>query len=107
MKKFWQKLKTRWDIESDFQVFMILLVFSLTGFSFLFINPLIDQLLGISEDDPFWLKAVVFVLIVLPVYNLLLIIWGTLLGQFTFFKNFIIKFFKRLLFIKDNKKRPD
>jgi hypothetical protein len=103
MKNFWEKLKLRWGIESDWQVALILLVFALTGFSFLFISPWIEHLLGVSEDDPFWLKVVVFILIMLPVYNLLLLIWGTLLGQFKFFKNFIVKFFKRMLFIKDKK----
>jgi len=103
MKKFWQKLKKRWGIENDWQVAVILLVFTLTGFSFLFINPLIDRLLGLTEEDPFWIKAVVFVIITLPVYNILLIIWGTLLGQHKFFKNFIVRFFRRLLFIKSKK----
>ena len=103
MKKFWQKLKKRWGIENDWQVAVILLVFTLTGFSFLFINPLIDRLLGLTEEDPFWIKVVVFVIITLPVYNILLIIWGTLLGQYKFFKNFIVKFFRRLLFIKPKK----
>jgi len=103
MKKFWQKLKKRWGIENDWQVAVILLVFTLTGFSFLFINPLIDHLLGLTEEDPFWIKVVVFVIITLPVYNLLLIIWGTLLGQYKFFKNFIVRFFRRLLFIKPKK----
>ncbi len=103
MKKFWQKLKKRWGIENDWQVAVILLVFTLTGFSFLFINPLIDRLLGLTEEDPFWIKVVVFIIITLPVYNILLIIWGTLLGQYKFFKNFIVKFFRRLLFIKPKK----
>jgi len=103
MKKFWQKLKKRWGIENDWQVAVILLIFTLTGFSFLFINPLIDRLLGLTEEDPFWIKAVVFVIITLPVYNILLIIWGTLLGQHKFFKNFIVRFFRRLLFIKPKK----
>jgi len=103
MKNFWEKLKLRWGIESDWQVALILLVFTLTGFSFLFVSPLIEHLLGVSEDDPFWLKALVFVLIMLPAYNILLIVWGTLLGQYTFFKNFIVKFFKRLFFIKSKK----
>jgi len=100
MKNFWQKLKKRWGIESDWQVAIILLVFTLTGFSFLFVSPWIDDLLGMSDDDPFWLKAVVFIIVLLPLYNILLLIWGTLLGQFKFFKNFIIKFFRRILFIK-------
>jgi hypothetical protein len=104
MKKFWEKLKVRWGISSDWQVAVILLVFTLTGFTFLFISPYIDELFGLSDDDPLWLKIVVFVLVTLPVYNVLLIIWGTILGQFKFFKNFIIKFFSRLLFIKAKKK---
>ena len=98
MKKLWQKLKERWGIESDLQVGLILLTFTLTGFSFLYINPWIDRLLGLTEEDPFWLKALVFVVILLPAYNILLILWGTLLGQFSFFRKFILKFFSRLLF---------
>ena len=105
MKKFWEKLKVRWGISSDWQVAIILLVFTLTGFSFLFISPYVDELLGLTDDDPFWLKAVVFIVVVLPLYNLLLLIWGTLLGQYKFFINFIIKFFGRLLFWK--KKETD
>jgi hypothetical protein len=100
MKNFWEKLKLRWDIESDWQVAIILLVFSLTGFSFLFVSPWVEGLLGIAEEDPFWLKALVFIIVLLPLYNILLLVWGTLLGQYRFFKNFIVKFFKRLLFIK-------
>ena len=104
MKKFWEKLKIRWGIESDWQVAIILLVFTLTGFSFLFVRPLIDKLFGLSEADPFWLKAIVFIVLVLPVYNIMLIIWGTLLGQHKFFKNFIIKFFGRIFGIRTGKK---
>lgn len=103
MKNFWEKLKLRWGIESNWQVALILSVFALTGFSFLFVSPWIEHFLGVSKSDPFWLKAVVFILIMLPVYNLLLLLWGILLGQYRFFKNFIVKFFKRLLFIKDKK----
>lgn len=103
MKKFWQKLKSRWDIESDKQVVIILIAFTLTGFSTLYIHYLIDQLLGITEESPFIYKALVFVVIVLPVYNILLMIYGSLLGQYKFFKGFIIKFFSRIFFIKGKK----
>ena len=104
MKKFWERLKKRWDIESDWQVAIILLVFSLTGFTFLFISPYIDDFLGLSDEEPFWLKALVFIIVTLPVYNVLLLIWGTIFGQFKFFKNFIIKFFSRLLFFKKQRR---
>ncbi|HEY9114191.1 MAG TPA: DUF6787 family protein [Bacteroidales bacterium] len=100
MKKFWNKLKTRWGITSDFQVAIILLVFTLTGFSTLYVNKLIDIFLGINEGSPLWQRILVFLIIVLPVYNLLLLFWGTVLGQFKFFYNFIKNFLKRIFFIK-------
>lgn len=103
MKKFWQKLKKRWGIESDWQVAVILVVFSLTGFSFLPVHRYINQILGITPEDPFWIKLIVFVIILLPLYNLLLLIWGTILGQGKFFRRFIIRFFSRILFIKSRK----
>ena len=103
VKKYWQRLKSRWDIESDKQVAIILVAFTLTGFSTLYIHYLVDQLLGIEKDSPFIYKALVFIVIVLPVYNILLMIYGSLLGQYKFFKNFIIKFFSRIFFIKGKK----
>ena len=103
MKKFWQKLKLRWDIESDRQVAIILLAFTLTGFSTLYVHHLADELLGIEEEGPFIYKVLVFVVIVLPVYNILLLVYGSLLGQYKFFKNFIIKFFSRIFFLKGRK----
>lgn len=103
MRNFWEKLKKRWDIKSDWQVAIILLAFTFTGFTTLYVHQLIDQLLGIGTESPFIYKVLVFIVIVLPVYNILLLIYGSLLGQYKFFKNFIIKFFKRLLFIKDKR----
>lgn len=103
MKNLWQKLKSRWDIESDRQVAIILLTFTLTGFSTMYIHHLADLLLGIEEKGPFIYKLLVFVVIVLPVYNILLLFYGSLLGQYKFFKNFIIKFFSRMFFINRKK----
>jgi len=100
LKKFWNKLKKRWGITSDFQVAIILVVFALTGFSTIYVNKLIDVFLGINEGSPLWQRVLVFLIIVLPVYNLLLLFWGTVLGQFKFFFNFIKNFMKRIFFIK-------
>lgn len=96
MRNFWERLKKRWDIESDWQVAIILLAFTFTGFTTLYVHQQIDQLLGIGPKSPFIYKVLVFIVIVLPVYNILLLIYGSLLGQYKFFKNFIIKFFSRI-----------
>ena len=89
MKKIWQKIKSHWEIDSDIQAVIILVVFALTGFSTLYAHNFIDFVLGIDGGTSFWIKLLVFVLLVLPIFNLFLIVWGTLLGQGKFFKNFI------------------
>ena len=85
----WNKLKKHWGISSDLQVVHILVVFAVTGFSTLFVHNYIDHLLGIEEDDSFWLKLVVFIIIILPLFNMLLFFWGVVLGQRKFVTRFI------------------
>ena len=89
IKIMWQKLKIRWGINSNYQVVVILLIFALTGFSTLYIHRQIDLLLGIDENTVFVIKALIFGILILPIYSLLLFSWGTLLGQRTFFTGFI------------------
>jgi predicted membrane protein len=90
MLKLWEKLKQRWGINNNWQVTVILIAFALTGFSTLYVHRWIDGLLGIDGNTSFFIKAVVFVFIVLPVFNALLLVWGSLLGQ----KEFVFKFVK-------------
>ena len=104
LKQFWNKLKTRWGITSDLQVGIILIVFTLTGFSTLYVNQIIDLVLGVNKESPAWQRILVFLIIVLPVYNLLLLFWGTLLGQYRFFSNFIMKMIKRIFLRTKNKR---
>lgn len=86
----WLKLKKRWGISSNSQVAVILLAFALSGFSTLYSHRYIDKLLGITDDTSFWIELLVFVILILPIYNTFLIIWGTILGQ----RKFVIKFIK-------------
>ena len=95
--KLLQKLKSRWNIESNLQVFLILLVFTCTGFTTLFAREFVFSILGIAENDPFWLKTTVWLLTILPLYNILLLIYGAIFGQFDFFRGFLSKLMKRLL----------
>jgi hypothetical protein len=97
LKKYWQGFKQRWQIESDWQVVIILVVFTLTGTTTMFVHHHFNEWIGLGGPGNFWLKFIVFMLLVLPLYNGLLLVYGTLLGQLTFFKFFIVKFFKSLL----------
>jgi hypothetical protein len=89
--KFIEKLKTRWGIDSNLQVIIIFIVFSIAGFSIVYARKLVFFLVGIEAQDPFWLKATVWLLAVFPLYNIFLLIYGTIFGQFQFFWKFIKK----------------
>jgi hypothetical protein len=91
-----QKLKSRWKVDSIYQVIIILVVFACTGFTVLFIKrPLFNYWFG-DGPMPLW-ASVVYYILILPVYNLLLLSYGFILGQFRFFWEFEKRFINRLL----------
>jgi hypothetical protein len=94
-----EKLKTRWNVKSAGQVVIILIVFACTGFSVLFIKrPLLTLLAG--DEGNSTLGTVLYYIFILPVYNILLLGYGFLFGQFSFFWNFekrmLERFFTRV-----------
>ncbi len=91
-----ENFKKKWGIESNFQFTIILLVFAITGSSSVkFANPLID-FIGISPDKVYWLLYwILNILITFGLYQILLLIFGTLFGQFKFFWEFEKKMLSR------------
>jgi len=79
------KLKQKWGIKSTWDVFVICIVFSLAGMSVVYVRKPFFYLVGITPQTPFWIKFFTWLLIVFPTYQINLIIFGTLLGQFSFF----------------------
>jgi hypothetical protein len=95
-------LKERWKLGSLFQVVIVLVVFACTGFSVLFLKrPLFNYLF---EDGviPIW-ASVVYYILILPIYNVFLLFYGFIFGQFQFFWNFEKRFFAR--FTGNSKKK--
>lgn len=81
------RLRTKWGIESAWQITAILLAFSLAGMSILFIRPMYWGFLGFTEDTSMWIQVPVWLILVFPTYQVMLLVFGTLLGQFRFFWN--------------------
>lgn len=95
MASFTDRLKERWKVKNTFQVVMILVVFACTGTTVALIaRPLLHAIFS-PEEVPTWATVLYYVLI-LPIYNVLLLFYGFVLGQFTFFWNFEKKFFARI-----------
>jgi hypothetical protein len=91
-----ERLKTKWKLQSVWHVIIILIVFTCTGFTVLFLKkPLLNLLAG--EDGNSVLASVLYYLFILPIYNVLLLIYGFIFGQFNFFWEFEKRFFNRLL----------
>lgn len=95
------KLKKRWGIESNLQIILILIVFAITGStSAKLAGPLCD-LLGIHQETSswfwYWLARIV---LIFPIYQVLLVFFGWLFGQFQFFWEFEKKMLGRLGFSK-------
>ncbi|MGY6745068.1 MAG: DUF6787 family protein [Cecembia sp.] len=94
---FLERLKSKWQLNSLLQVVLVLIVFALTGFTILFIKKPIFDFLGISmERGGFW-KTVLYLLLVLPLYQIILLIWGFIFGQFHFFWEKEKAFFRRII----------
>jgi hypothetical protein len=91
-----QRLRQRWRVESKWQVLLILCVFALTGFSAMYLKIPIYAYLGVDAQTPFWKRSLIWWLTVFPAYQVLLLGYGALLGQFRFFWQFEKRFFGRI-----------
>jgi hypothetical protein len=85
--------KQRWNIKSNWQVFVITLVFAITGSSAAYLSKPILATFGISKDNP-WAYYPLYIILIFPVYQVLLVSFGFVFGQFTFFWAFEKKLLK-------------
>lgn len=89
------KLKNRWNVKNTWQVIVILIVFACTGFTVLFIKRPLFAYWFPDGVKPWWASAAYWILI-FPVYNLFLLAYGFIFGQFKFFWEFEKRFFNRI-----------
>ena len=83
------RLKEKWGINSNFQIIVILLVFSITGSIAVTIAKPVLNLLGLNKEtiSPFIFWPI-RIFIIFPIYQVLIVIVGALFGQFKFFWSF-------------------
>lgn len=90
-----QRLKRRWKLESAFQVVVVLIVFACTGVTVLLIKkPILTFLAGSQGDST--LATILYYIFILPLYNVILLAYGFIFGQFTFFWEFEKRMFGRI-----------
>ncbi|CAG5073174.1 hypothetical protein DYBT9623_04677 [Dyadobacter sp. CECT 9623] len=79
------KMQERWGLETTRQVLVVLAVFSLAGSSVVWFRKGLFYLLGYDDLTPMWLKTITYIIFIFPTYQTLLLAYGFLLGQFSFF----------------------
>jgi sterol desaturase/sphingolipid hydroxylase (fatty acid hydroxylase superfamily) len=98
------RLKKHWGIQSTWQLIVIFWVFAITGSSSVYVAKPFLAWIGLSREvfpDSWWSGWVYWtlrLLLIFPFYQVLLIIYGWLFGQFTFFWNFEKKMLSRMGF---------
>ena len=103
MSRGFNKLKQRWNLSSMADVWIVLLVFALTGTTILLLKkPLLS--LFVENGEVPTIVTITYYILVLPIYNLVLLLYGALLGKFQFFWEFEKKTFRRIMGRKDKKK---
>jgi hypothetical protein len=102
-----ERLKKRWGVKNNVQVVIILVVFAITGSSSVYIKRPIYAWLGVEPDAAWWVKVLLFIVVVLPIYQVLLLFWGSLFGQFRFFWNFEKRMFSRMILPFSSQKIPE
>ena len=99
-----KKLKKRWGISSNWQIVIILTVFSITGSTSLFITrPMLDFLGVVRENFEHSVGAMILyyvlrIILILIVYQFLLLFFGWIFGQYNFFWGIVKKMLIRIGF---------
>ncbi len=91
------KLKERWGIDSNFQLVIIFIVFAITGSSATKLAAPVCEFFGIyKKTSPWYIYWSVRIALIFPIYQLLLVSFGWLFGQFQFFWAFEKKMLTRI-----------
>lgn len=97
-----ERLKTKWKV-SNSDLLLILLTFALTGTSTAWITRMITSWVPVAKWSPEWI--ILKFSILLFGYQILILIFGFLLGQFAFFWNYEKKILKRIGFFPNKYKK--
>lgn len=92
-----EKLKKRWGLKTNWDIFFVLCVFAINGsFAAKIGGPILDFFNITSENTSDWLRFIYRFLLIFPIYQITLPIVGWLFGKFHFFWEFEKKFLSKI-----------
>ena len=75
------RLKARWKVDTTLDLVIVFIVFSLAGSSILFVKQPLFRVLHLPPDVSLWIK----IPLVICIYQVMLLAWGTVFGRFRYF----------------------
>ena len=93
LNNFWIKIKSRYDVQSNWHAAFILFIFAIAGSSILVVKDPIFNFVGYYKVPYGVLRVLAYLGIILPTYYLSLFLWSNILGQGRIFNPMI----KRML----------
>ena len=98
-------MKARWGITSNWRFAKILFIFAATGMSAVQVRKLLFPLIGITDMTAIWIKIIVWIVLLTPVYYLFMVFYAVLFGEREFFFGMMKKTFSRFR-RKEKEKTP-
>jgi len=95
LKNYFRRFKEKWGVKSNWQLTKIMIVFAMAGQSILFIMPYVRVYFGVPDDINFIWKALFFIFVSFPIYQIMLLLWSFILWEHKFFIFFIVNTFKK------------
>jgi len=81
-----EKIRKLFRVDTNYQLIIVNIVFAVTGTLALYLAGDVINLIGIKESEVssfiFWTLRII---IIIPVYQVLLIVIGTIFGEFKYF----------------------
>ena len=105
MKRIWEIWKEKWGVKTDLRMTWIFIVFAITGSSTVVVRKFLFNVLGIDIQNAVLAFIVKFVAIYL-VYQVMLFLVGTIMGERKFVQWFLIKMNSRMINRKDVSSPP-
>ncbi len=96
---FMEKLRQRWGLTSNFQVILIIIVFSINGSFAAWVAKPLTEFIGLAKEttNP-WVFWPIRIGLIFIIYQFTLPLVGFCFGQFKFFKAFSKKTLSRMGF---------
>ena len=80
-----EKLKKKWGVTSNFQFVVIFIVFTITGSLSAYLSKSFTNYVGLTEDNLGYFYWPIRLIAIFPLYQVLLVFFGFVFGQFKFF----------------------